>query len=279
MKVHHLNCGTMDPLLSERHICHVLLLETNNGLVLVDSGFGRSDIAHPRRRIGAIRHLIRPRLLEAETAAAQVAALGFDVADVRHIVATHLDIDHIGGVSDFPHAQLHTTASEATSAYSSRLRSRLRYRDSQLPSDRAAVVEHHPGTAAWQGFTNVTPLPQIDDGIAFIPMPGHTMGHACVAVDAGHRWILHCGDAFYHHQTLRDRSKVPATSKLFERLSAESYAHVRRNHDVIKALSEKNEPDLVIVCAHDRELLERAQQSAGASVSLPRTQHRDGWKA
>ena len=24
-----------------------------------------------------------------------------------------------------------------------------------------------------------------------IALPGHTRGHACVAVDAGHRWLLH----------------------------------------------------------------------------------------
>ena len=37
MKVHHLNCGTMN-MPTAPMVCHVLLIETDNGLVLVDSG-------------------------------------------------------------------------------------------------------------------------------------------------------------------------------------------------------------------------------------------------
>ena len=47
MKVHHLNCGSMTPPASPPLVCHVLLVETDGGLVLVDSGFGLDDIAEP----------------------------------------------------------------------------------------------------------------------------------------------------------------------------------------------------------------------------------------
>ncbi|MFT4396758.1 MBL fold metallo-hydrolase [Gordonia lacunae] len=61
--------------------------------------------------------------------------------DVRHVTATHLDIDHIGGFADFPIATLHTTATatEKTLAYSSGLRSTLRYRNEQLPNPNSVV--------------------------------------------------------------------------------------------------------------------------------------------
>ena len=52
-------------------------------------------------------------------------------------------------------------------------------------------------------------LDEISEGIVLVSMPGHTRGHHCVAVDAGHRWVLHCGDAFYHHGTLDGQSQVP----------------------------------------------------------------------
>ena len=35
MKVHHLNCGTMRPPGTPALVCHVLLVETDNGLVPV----------------------------------------------------------------------------------------------------------------------------------------------------------------------------------------------------------------------------------------------------
>lgn len=262
VKVHHLNCGSMDPVLAETYICHVLLLETNTGLALVDTGFGRHDIADPRSRIGPVRRIIRPRLADDETAAAQIVALGYNTSDVRHIIATHLDLDHIGGVSDFPHAQLHTSATEANSAYSNRVRSRLRYRQSQLASSRTDIVGHPPGTTTWHGFANVSPLSNIDDGIALIPLPGHTIGHLGVAVDAGHRWVVHCGDAFFHRHTLHDHARVPRPTRLFERFAAESFEHVRENHEQLKNLHAQRDPNLLIVCAHDGELLQHAQRTS-----------------
>jgi glyoxylase-like metal-dependent hydrolase (beta-lactamase superfamily II) len=115
MKVHHLNCGTINAP-AARLVCHVLLVETDNGLVLIDTGFGLRDCGDPARRLGPVRHLMRPSLRHEETAAAQIQELGFSRDDVRHIVITHFDCDHIGGVSDFPDAHIHVTAAEALGA-------------------------------------------------------------------------------------------------------------------------------------------------------------------
>jgi len=63
--IHHLNCGCMCPLggalydgfskgMHAHLACHCLLLETqNHGLVLVDTGFGTTDMRQPRRNIPA----------------------------------------------------------------------------------------------------------------------------------------------------------------------------------------------------------------------------------
>ena len=95
-----------------RLVCHCLLLETPGGLVLVDTGFGQRDIADPGPSLGAFRRMIRPVLDLEETAARQVVRLGFAVQDVRHVVLTHLDLDHAGGLPDFPHARVHVLAAE-----------------------------------------------------------------------------------------------------------------------------------------------------------------------
>ena len=89
MKVHHLNCGTMNPPGTASVVCHVLLVETDSGLVLVDTGFGSHDCADPAGRVGPLRHLLRPVLSHEETAAHQVEQLGFRCDDVRHSVVTH----------------------------------------------------------------------------------------------------------------------------------------------------------------------------------------------
>ncbi|MFW0789365.1 MBL fold metallo-hydrolase [Gordonia sp. CPCC 205333] len=260
MKVHHLNCGTMRPPGTDPLICHVLLIETGEGLVLVDSGYGHDDRTDPAR-IGAIKRVIRPDLTPHETAAAQVVALGYDVADVRHVVATHLDVDHIGGASDFPGAKVHTTAVESAVAFSSGLRSRIRYRSRQLDSFADRIVTHTPRGDWWRGFTDVMQLTEISDGIALIAMPGHTLGHAAVAVDAGDHWILHCGDAFFHCGTVDGTTKTPLSLRLFEKAVAEDMRAVRRNHQTLAELYQRGESDLRIVCAHDPVMLATAQQA------------------
>ena len=92
----------MHPLKLPSVICHVLLVETDNGLVLVDAGHGSHDCDDPARRVGPMRYLFRPVLDRNETAVRQVERLGFNRNDMRHIVVTHFDMDHIGGISDFP---------------------------------------------------------------------------------------------------------------------------------------------------------------------------------
>lgn len=257
MKVHHLNCGTMNPL-TGTFVCHVLLLETAAGLVLVDTGYGLSDIAEPARRLGPVRHLIRPALLAEETAARQVERLGFRREDVRHIVATHLDLDHIGGIADFPDATIHTTAAEAAAARARRLlHDRTRYRLAQF-AHGPKIVEHQPAGEPWRGFAAAKELTEIAPGIVLVALPGHTRGHAAVAVDAGHRWVLHAGDAFFDAGSIDGRGAA-APTRMVETAFAQDRRQVRDNHARLAELHGRGESDLLIVCAHDPRLLSLAQ--------------------
>ena len=59
MRVHHVVAGVVRPRFVPRAICHVLVCEHADGLVLVDSGFGTADLADPRR-LGPMGRLLRP---------------------------------------------------------------------------------------------------------------------------------------------------------------------------------------------------------------------------
>src|SRR4051812_28468574 len=147
MRIHHLNCGTDCPLggalfdgrskgLTGRLVCHCLLVETDaHGLVLIDTGYGLHDVRHPHRpphpRITrTMRAMLNIKLREEETAIRQIEALGFSPSDVRHIVLTHLDFDHAGGLEDFPEAAVHLMDAEFSAAPGPRrgFVSRNRYR-------------------------------------------------------------------------------------------------------------------------------------------------------
>ena len=48
MQIHHLNCGTIHPYWPRiDNIVYCLLVETTDGLLLVDTGFGAQDFTHP----------------------------------------------------------------------------------------------------------------------------------------------------------------------------------------------------------------------------------------
>src|SRR3954454_2491602 len=121
LRVHHLNCATLSGLSirGRQLICRCLLVETPaSGLVLVDTGLGTADHRAPSSRLGVAfaRGYARPRPEPALAAVEQIRAAGLDPADVRHVVLTHLDIDHVGGLSDVPQATVHVHAAELEAA-------------------------------------------------------------------------------------------------------------------------------------------------------------------
>ena len=156
------------------------LIEAPEGLVLLDTGF---DVATwPIRAASASRSwaLARPKLEIGETAVRQVKRLGHDPADVRHILITHLDLDHAGGLADFPDADVHVFAAELAAARSPTRREAARYVKAQW-AHGPKWVEHDVDGDTWLGFDSVRVLPGLDGDVAMVPLQGHTRGHTGIA--------------------------------------------------------------------------------------------------
>jgi glyoxylase-like metal-dependent hydrolase (beta-lactamase superfamily II) len=267
--VHHLNCATMCPVAAKwvaaDMIAHVLLVETErDGLVLVDTGFGTRDCAGetPIRRLFKV--IVRPALDVKETALERVKALGFAPSDVKHIVVTHLDLDHAGGLGDFPHAKVHLHTREHAAAMS---------RASRNERDRyvAAHWEHGPQWEVyeetgdtWRGLPAITRLRGLDADIGLVPMHGHTRGHSAVIVGAAKRWLVHAGDAYFHRGTVDDAAgKVPIGLRVFEKqLEMDGQARLAS----VAALRELRAgyDDVDMFSAHDMNELTAMQQRTGA---------------
>jgi glyoxylase-like metal-dependent hydrolase (beta-lactamase superfamily II) len=245
-------------------VCHCLLLETGQGLVLVDTGFGLQDIALATTRLSRLfLKASRPALLEAETAVHQVEALGFRREDVQHIVVTHLDPDHAGGLTDFPEAHVHVLSDEHFGATTRpRAMERSRYRPVQWA--HGPRWEFYAATGEpWQGFETVRDLRGLPPEVLMIPLSGHSRGHAGVAVRGDDGWLLHCGDAYFHHGDIHAGATCPSALALFQRLVAHDYPQMLANQGRLRDLARQTDDDLHLFCSHDPVELDRQRQRAG----------------
>jgi glyoxylase-like metal-dependent hydrolase (beta-lactamase superfamily II) len=279
MRIHHLNCGTDCPLGGAlfdgrslgplgRVVCHCLLIETDaHGLVLVDTGYGLRDVAHPHQKPEPRiprpwRVMLNIRLHERDTAIRQIEALGFRAGDVRHIVATHLDFDHAGGLEDFPNAIVHVMQREyddATTPHAGFV-ARNRWRPPQL-NDVARWRRYGARGEAWFGFDAVRDLEGLPPEILMVPLPGHTWGHAGVAVRRGDgRWLLHAGDAYFYRGEMRAaRRRCTPGLRAYQRLMEVDARSRMDNQARLRALSVAQRGVVDVTCTHDPVELERWQ--------------------
>lgn len=264
MKIHHFSAGTFCPLGGRfmggsggvlqraQLVCHCLLIETDaHGLVLVDAGLGTADLADPQPRLGAGFLLsTAPKLDPRETALAFVERQGFRAEDVRHVLLTHMDLDHAGGIADFPTASVHLLADEHGAAMARHtLVERNRYRPCQWEHQPQFVL-HGASGEPWRGFSCVRALPGLPPELLMIPLAGHTLGHACIAVEHGARTLVHAGDAYFHRAAVReDDSAIPRGIALYEKLVAMEPSRLIDNHRRLRELSRAE--DIEVFCAHD----------------------------
>ena len=201
----HLSCGRGKPLgvrIFPRRFkgfmeCHCIYVESPSHRILVDSGLSRAELEDPRR----LGPFARGLGLQADTtlaAVSQLAALGRAPSDVTDIVLTHMDLDHAGGVQDFPQATVHAHGREVAAATTPRtMGERLRYRPDQWRNAR--LVRHDTGAATnLRGAEAAAPILQ-DDGltVSLVPLFGHTRGHCGVLIETPDAQVLHSGDVYY----------------------------------------------------------------------------------
>jgi glyoxylase-like metal-dependent hydrolase (beta-lactamase superfamily II) len=169
------------------------LIETGQGLVLVDTGLGQDDYVHRTAILRTFQAVTIVPLDPAEAAVRQVARLGYRPGDVRHIVLTHMHFDHCGGLPDFPGARVHLPRREYE-AFVGRPR-----RWTDLAYVRRHVA-HGPDLALYEEAGDcwldwpAIPLP-FEPEIWLVPLFGHSRGHCGVAVKTEGGWLFHAGDA------------------------------------------------------------------------------------
>jgi glyoxylase-like metal-dependent hydrolase (beta-lactamase superfamily II) len=144
---------------------------------------------------------------------------------------------------------------------------RQRYRPQQWSTQQHWRVHEPSASEKWHGFACVQPIPSLD--VALVPLIGHTLGHAGVAVRLERRWLLDAGDAYFYYAEMdTDRPRCTPGLKFYqwmmEKRRDERLANQRRLRELVVA--QRSSVD--VFCSHDMTEFERF---AGVSPELPAT--------
>ena len=121
-------------------------------------------------------------------------------------------------------------------------------------------VTHEPGGDAWLGFESVRILPDSAAELLLIPLPGHTLGHTAVAVRDGDRWLLHCGDGYFHRGDVATPRNCPAGLRAFQSIIQADGKLRHQNQERLRELARRHGDEVTLISSHDPVELERAQQ-------------------
>jgi glyoxylase-like metal-dependent hydrolase (beta-lactamase superfamily II) len=201
-------------------VIHCLLVDTGDGLILVDSGYGTQDYNNPTPLVSAFNKAIGLVNDPNECAVKQVVALGYQPEDVQDIFLTHMHLDHSGGLPDFPHARVHVYEAEYKKALHSTGIESYVYIDQHWAHVPDWQVHRLEGDT-WRGL-DCTPTVRINGVEVFlVPMPGHSVGHSAIVVHllSEDRWLIHAGDGYgFHGQIDPVRPHYPPFHWLFRPL-------------------------------------------------------------
>ena len=105
---------------------------------------------------------------------------------------------------------------------------------------------------SWFGFSAVRAIPGTRDEVLLVPLPGHTRGHCGVAVRRADDWLLHCGDAYFHHSEIESGgAPVPAGLRTLQRLVSVDGAARRANLARLRNLARLTMGEVKLFCSHD----------------------------
>ena len=148
------------------------LIRHPQGDVIVDGGNPLAAARDPRAHWGRLAELFELHMSEEQHCAAQLRELGVEPESIRHVVQTHMHIDHTGALGHFPDASVVVDAAE-------------------LEWARTADPPHYHGYVRadferpeldWQPVDGDFDL-YGDGAIRLLRTPGHSAGHMSLLLE------------------------------------------------------------------------------------------------
>jgi glyoxylase-like metal-dependent hydrolase (beta-lactamase superfamily II) len=143
---------------------------------------------------------------------------------------------------------------------------RQRFRPQQWSYQSQWVLHDSSPTERWMGFAGVSGELGLPADILMVPLIGHTLGHAGIAIRREDGWLLQAGDAYFWHREM-DVERPGCTPGLrFYQWMMEKDRDARLgNQQRLRELRAKI-LDVRVMCSHDPNEFE---QAAGRAMGQP----------
>jgi glyoxylase-like metal-dependent hydrolase (beta-lactamase superfamily II) len=248
-----------------RIACHslvALLQHPQHGWLLWDSGYAPRMLDVTQRLPFALYRRATPLYLQPSLAVvAQLATLGLQAVDIRHVIISHFHADHIAGLHDFPDA--HFIASHDAYADVAKRRGfnalRRAFIPDLLPLDflsRTTLISSFAGPV----LPALGPTYDIfgDASLQLVRLPGHARGQLGLLAQTERGPVLFAADGCWLRQSLRLRRTPSRITSLF----VDDFTGVR---DTIEHLSDfaQARPDVVIIPSHCPEAFQEEVAAHG----------------
>lgn len=165
-----------------------ILVKTRDSLVLIETGIG-NKLTEKQRAIFRVK--------EDWDIPGSLLAIGVERDDIKHVILTHLDFDHAGGIVmqdgdtmtlTFPNAVYHIQSQEWEDAISPNKRAANSYWPVNFDLlKESSLLQLVDGTA------------EIVEGISVAHSGGHHRGHQIVSIKSKGEKAIHMGDVLPTH--------------------------------------------------------------------------------